>query len=51
MSECALNVIIKMRAGMCMNALYVLLEREFFCVSMRFIWYYKIGHLYVWIRV
>jgi len=41
MSECALYVI-KMRAVMCLNTLYMLLLKwELVCVLMCFIFYYK----------
>jgi len=47
-SQCALYDIIKKRAGMCLNALYIiLLWWEFVCVWMRFIWYYCDGRLYL----
>ena len=37
-----------MRAGMCLNALYmILLKWELVCVWMRFIWYYWNDSMYV----
>jgi len=40
LSECALNDIIKMRGGVCLNALYmILLKWEMVCAWMRYIWY------------
>ena len=38
----------KMKAGMCLNALYmILLKWEILCVWMRLIWYYWYESLYV----
>ena len=48
LSECALKVIIKMRACMCQNALYmVLLKWELLFVWTRFILYYYDGRFYL----
>jgi len=48
LSECALKDIIKMRACMCLNALYmVLLKWELVFVWTRFIFYYYDGRLYL----
>ena len=48
LSEFALKVIIKMRACMCLKALYIiLLKWELVFVWTRFIWYYCDGRLYL----